>query len=385
MAVTEKWILVSEGQIYDADSSTSVHVICDEGAPSGAADPQASANKGSLYFRTDASDDEPCLYVKTDEDSADDDWRPVIIDNDAATKTIGATWTWGTSNAIQLRDSGQKLYSSADGYGWWALTGSDVMRIGDQANSHYIQVAQDGEMTVYGNGMINSRYRFELLDDFIQQTLTEADTPWILNKGSDGAAKDPAITASGEECGVVQLETGAGDGSTAQDGSQLVCHIPVQADSGGLVFETRLHIDTAITNIAVNAGLTDSTNLEEPFTIGGGDAITSTASDAACFVYDTGAATDEWFACAVDSDADDAGCATTGTAPVADTYQTLRIEVSSDGATIRFYINGTLAKTLSGDAGVTPNVNLYATVIACGDGTLSKTVDVDYIYVGHVR
>ena len=115
------------------------------------------------------------------------------------------------------------------------------------------------------------------------------------------------------------------------------------------------------------------------------EAITSTASDAVCFVYDTGADTDEWFACAVDGDTDDAGNATTGTAPVADTYQTLRIEVSSDGATIKFYINGSLVKTLSGDAGVSPDVNLYATVIACATTTTSKTVDVDYVYVGHTR
>jgi hypothetical protein len=171
----------------------------------------------------------------------------------------------------------------------------------------------------------------------------------------------------------------------AEDGSQLVCHIPVQADGGGLVFETRLHINTAITNVAVNAGLTDNTGLEEPFTIAGGDAITSVADDAVCFTYDTSADTDEWFALATDSTTDDAGCATTGTAPTADTYQKLRIEISSDGATINFYIDDTLELTLSGDAGVSPDANLYATVIACGDGTASKTLDVDYVYFGVQR
>ena len=103
-------------------------------------------------------------------------------------------------------------------------------------------------------------------------------------------------------------------------------------------------------------------------------------------LYDTGATTDEWWMVAVDSNTDDANNAATGTAPTADTYQVLRVEVDADGASdIRFYIDGTLEGTFSGDAGVSPDVNLYATVIACGDGTASKSVDVDYIYVGHVR
>ena len=136
--------------------------------------------------------------------------------------------------------------------------------------------------------------------------------------------------------------------------------------------------------MSVCAGLTDSTSLEEPFSIAT-DTITSTASDAACFVYDDGATSKTWFACAVDGNTDDTGNATTGSAPVADTYQTLRIEVSADGATIAFYVDGVLKKTLSGAAGVSPDVNLYATVIACATTTASKTVDVDYIYVGHNR
>jgi len=238
-------------------------------------------------------------------------------------------------------------------------------------------------MTYVGTARVNPRAIFELFDDFIQQTITEADTPWILNSGADAQAVDPAISV--QECGVVVLTTGDNDGTVAQDGSQLVCHIPVQADGGGLVFETRLHINTAITNISINAGFTDSTALEEPFTIGAADAITSVATDAACFVYDTSAATDQWFACAVDTDVDDSANATTGTPPVAGTYQVLRIEVSSDGATINFYIDGTLEITMSGDAGVTPDTNLYATVIACGDSTASKTVDVDYVYFGVQR
>jgi len=382
MAITPKAYVVSPLQFYDTNTSDYIHLLVGSGAPSGGVDPCASAYQGSLYFRGDASDDQPCLYVKVDSDSSDDDWVALLVDKDEATKTVEAIWTWAADAGISFRDSDQKFYSPSDGVVAWYISGtSDVARVGDSVGGNYLQIAQDGELTLVGNAMVNQRYRFELFDDFIQQTLVEADTPWILNEGSDGSATDPAISA--QEGGVVRLTTGTGDGSTAQDASQIVCHIPVQADSGGLVFETRLHINTAITNVSVCAGLTDSTSLEEPFT-NAADVITSTATDAACFLYDTSATTDEWWMLAVDSDSDDTGNAATGTAPTADTYQTLRIEVDADGNTVRYYIDGTLEGTLT-NAGVSPSVNLYATVIACGDGTASKTVDVDYIYVGHKR
>ena len=225
-------------------------------------------------------------------------------------------------------------------------------------------------------------YKFELFDDFLYQTITEADTPWILNKGSDTEALDPAITAA--ECGVIRLTTGDVDGAVANDGSQIIASIPVQADSGGLMLECRLKIVSAVTNISVNVGFTDTTSLEEPFTIGGSDAITSVATDAVCFVYDTGADTDQWFACAVDSNTDDTGNATTAVAPTAGTYQKLKICVSPNGNYCTFYIDDVHVKTLS-NAGVTPTVNLYATVIACATTTTSKNVDVDYIRVTHIR
>ena len=78
------------------------------------------------------------------------------------------------------------------------------------------------------------------------------------------------------------------------------------------------------------------------------------------------------------------GLNATGTAPVADTYQTLRIEVDADGETARFYINGTLKISLTA-AATAASTDLFATVIANATTTTSKTVDVDYIYVGHTR
>lgn len=223
---------------------------------------------------------------------------------------------------------------------------------------------------------------FTFIDDFTAQALSEdGHSPWILNSGADAQALDPAINL--QSGGVVRLTTGDADGTTANDGSQLVMAVPVLAQSGGLVFETRLHINTAITTVSVFAGLTDSTALEEAFS-NSADVITSTATDGVGFLYDTDATTDEWWAVAVDSGTDDTGNATSGIAPVADTYQVLRIEVSADGGTIRFFIDGALVKTLTG-GGVSPDVALYATIIACATTTTSKTVDVDYVMVSTNR
>lgn len=358
--------------------STNVAIIFGTGAPDGNDSPQSDALKGSLYIRTDATDDQSPLYIKVDESSADDDWVNVWVDKDEDAKTFEAGLTMDADQKLYFRDSAIYLYSNSDGY--LTVVADTATRIGDGTN--YIQIAADGEMTSGGRGFVSPMARWQVFDDFNYQTIAESDTPWILNSGNDAQAIDPAISAA--EGGVIVVTTGDNDGTVAEDGSQLVCAVPCQADSGGLVFETRLHINTAITNVSVNAGLTDSTSLEEPFSVGGGDAYTSTATDAAVFVYDTGADTDEWHMAAVDGDTDDTGCAATGTAPTADTYQILRIEVDSDGNTIRYYIDGTLEGTLTG-GGVSPDVNLYATVIACGDSTASKTVDVDYIYVGRNR
>jgi len=224
---------------------------------------------------------------------------------------------------------------------------------------------------------------FEIFDDFLYQAITENDTPWILNAGTDTEAIDAAILAT-QENGVIRLTTGDASGVTAADASQIVCHIPMQADNGGLVFETRLNIDTAITDISVNAGFTDSTALEEPFTIAAGT-VTAVANDAACFTYDTDSTVDQFFMCAVDSTVQDAGNATTGTAPVADVFNLLRIEVSADGSEIKFFIDGVLEGTLTGDVGVSPDVNLFATVVVNSTTTTSKSADVDFVYAGVLR
>ena len=245
MAVTEKWILVSEGQLYDADSSTSVHVIVDEGAPSGAADPQASANKGTLYFRTDQTDDLSPLYVKVDADSADDDWVQVMVETSDDAYTFNGDVTLGTSTGLQLRDSGQKLYSPSDGVGFWALTGTDVIRLGDQSNSNYVQIGQDGDLTFTGTQSVPAKLHLPLdsqhgtatseafngapsinLDADGETWYLSFPAPWWWDAASDLTlvfmVANEAAEDDGDDVSITCQVRGYADGETTSDAGQTV-------------------------------------------------------------------------------------------------------------------------------------------------------------------
>lgn len=239
---------------------------------------------------------------------------------------------------------------------------------------------------------LSHHLKAEVFDDMFGRANTEAENnpQWILNSGTDAQAIDAAIDTS-QAGGVFQLVTGDLDGTTAADGSGMVWSgVPVQLDSTGgvTVVEARIRIKSGITFASLGFGLTDATGLEEPFT-NSADTVTPVADDAVGFLYDTDATTDEWFGCAVDSTTLDTGTATTSVAPVADTWQILRIEISADGATISFFIDNaaTADLALTGAAGVGPDVVLYPYVIAnttAGTPT-SRTVDVDYVRVETVR
>jgi len=313
------------------------------------------------------------------------------------------TVTLDASGAVVIETDGNLVVSDQAGTGTGtirAVTGQSlVVALSDnvataldiqESTNDYITVntTNNVERVEFGKpidaevGFDRSAY-VEIFDDFLYQNgFSATNTPWILTEGTDTTTADIDINA--QENGVIRLTTGDTDGTLAKDGVVIAAATPMQADSGGLVFETRLHINTAITGCSCVAGFTDTSGLEEAFTIAAGT-ITRVADDAAVFVYDDGATTKEWYMCACDGQAVDGGNAATGTAPVADIYQTLRIEVSSDGNTISYFIDGALEATLSGSNGVDASTNLYASIVFNTTTNASATLDVDYIYAGHTR
>lgn len=240
-----------------------------------------------------------------------------------------------------------------------------------------------------------SRGYIEIFDDFLGQTLVETDGPWIENAGSGGGT-DPAYASTQVSGGIVQLVTGSGGATAVGEGSQIVCDIPVQADSGGITFETRLHIAANVGSSCVFAGFTDSQTLENIASAGAnGTGTTFVASDACGFLFDPGryyaAASAFWHCVAIDSDyiaSGTGGSGATSTSPTAGVYQILRVDVSSDGNTVTYYINDSEVDKIT-NGGITPSVSLYGTVChspsVSHGGAAADTVNVDYIYIGQAR
>ncbi len=229
----------------------------------------------------------------------------------------------------------------------------------------------------------NSRVTYSMFEDFNMKALNETDWNWILNSGGDDLAVDPAIVIAENE--TVFLDAGDGDGAIANDGSQIVWAIPVTADKGGLVFEVRLAIED-IELCSVNIGLTEASTLTEPFEVGGGDTVTSNATDAVCFVFDDGADTKEWFCLGVAGDTEATGNGEAGDAPVNGIFQVLRCEVDADGGGATFYIDGVLVGTLTANV-VTAATALYFMCVINGDGAnaVAAGLTVDYMYLAHTR
>lgn len=224
-----------------------------------------------------------------------------------------------------------------------------------------------------------SEEHFKIYDDFTYQSITESNTPWVLNCGIIPQSLDPLIVI--QKNGTIRFTSGLSTPSVfSNDGSQLVSAIPFEASNDNLIFEARLKINTSITGISVNIGFTDTTSLEEAFEIATSDVITSNASNGACFTYDDDATTKEWFALAVNNDTDDTDNSSTGTAPTADVFQTFRIEISADGEKILFYIDQSLVKTLN-SGGIDPNTNIHGTISICNTSTTQKFADSEYVSI----
>lgn len=218
----------------------------------------------------------------------------------------------------------------------------------------------------------------EIFDDFLYSGVFEAYSPWILDK--DGGATD-AVIVSGAEGGAVNLASG----STDNQGVCIVGKAGWIANNGGLTMEAKIK-NSAITTTAIFVGFHDAAAVEEPALVDASDAITSAAGDSVVgFVFDTDAATKEWFVFGtIDGGTNATGSGACGTAPTADVYQTLRVEVDSDGAGAKFYIDGAkVGETTSGTCLATDT--MYPIVVLHNRAAATRTLTCDWVHVGSNR
>jgi hypothetical protein len=217
-------------------------------------------------------------------------------------------------------------------------------------------------------------------DDFLGDVLRDE---WNVVEGADTGTSDAVVTnAIG---GTVRLTTGDSATTTwAGNGIQLThgAFYNWKAANGGLYLEARVKLDD-ITTAGFFVGFTDLGTYEAPIiSAGSGNTITTNATDAVGFMFDTNMTADNIWLVGVANNTD-ATAQNTGTAPVAATYNTLRVEVSSGGVASFFIDDVAVGTQMTG--ALTTTVALTPTIAATSLVAASRNLDVDYIDVGMDR
>lgn len=218
-----------------------------------------------------------------------------------------------------------------------------------------------------------------MFDDFLGSA---ASTAWTYTEGTDTTTANGAVSAAVN--GVFLLTGGDSAGTVAADGAQLNSLLQWKASSGSLVFQTRVKL-ASIASVSCFFGFTDTTSLEQPIeSASSADTLTTTATDAVGFMFDTNMSTDHWWFAGVANDVD-ATAKDTGFAPVADTYETFRIEVDTSGNAVG-YRNGLPVASTKLSGAVTASVALTPVFIVRPlSAAAGKTLSVDYIAVSSDR
>jgi hypothetical protein len=196
---------------------------------------------------------------------------------------------------------------------------------------------------------------------------------YFLVDGSDAQATAPAISANT----LVAITGDAGTGYAA-DGTQAIALAGYIPSAGAITVEARIKL-SAITTVAMFFGLTDqAAALEAPIeSAASADTITTNATDAVGFFFDTAMSTDNIWLAGVNNNSDETH-QDSALAFVADTYKTLRVTLNTSGDAT-FYIDGTAIGSVMTTA-VATGVTLYPTICAAARSTSSRTLTADYLY-----
>lgn len=211
-----------------------------------------------------------------------------------------------------------------------------------------------------------------IFDDFEGDVIKDQ---WNYTEGTDSATSDAAVLA-GAAGGVLRMTTGDAGTGLAADLCQLSSFLNWKAANGDLVAEARVK-PSAITNCYMFFGFTDLITLEAPVeSAASGNTLTSNATDAVGFMFDTRMTADNFWAVGVKNDVDPTAV-NTNVAPVAAEWVTLRVVVDSLGNAL-FSINGIevayVANAVTPSVALTPTVAVSKTSVAA-----SMTLDVDYV------
>lgn len=188
--------------------------------------------------------------------------------------------------------------------------------------------------------------------------------------GSGGSIGQKAAETGAQ--GILSVDTGAG--STTPRGVNRGGE-SMLFGNGKIVMEWRVRIPTISTSgekFAVRVGLHDGTSTTVP-------------RDGAWFECDESVNSGQWqIKTANNQTSPPTNCTTTNTAvaPVANTWQKLRIEVNAAGTSVEFFINGTSVGTITTDIPTgTGRGTTAAMLIVKSVGTTGRSVDADYALI----
>ena len=221
--------------------------------------------------------------------------------------------------------------------------------------------------------------KFQIFDDFHAAALDSTNN-WITFLGSDTDATSAVVTAPEG-----QYELGSGDGGGADDGAVLSLILLAKGalvSLGGTVMEARVSLDTldgAVVNIGFSDVLAESAE-HSPHKI-----VAATISDAgltvtntACFVWGTEATAATKWHHVTENAGTIAPISVSDNGPVVDTYATLRIEIDDDG-TARFYVDGTLDKTIPSAVATTSLLIPFIGIDGEDGAPVATDLAIDYI------
>ena len=204
----------------------------------------------------------------------------------------------------------------------------------------------------------------DLKDHFLGDTV---DTfLWTANADSGGTANITPLAG-----GVFRLATDGTDG----DIQNLFGEVIWAPENGGIVFEARVKLSSLSQGVFI--GLSDDNGQDEVPIDDDGGTLTTTASTAVGFIYDSGGNA-TWDMVSVDDNVDGAQTQVdTQYNPVAGTYQVLRIQVNPEGKAL-FFINE--VEVGSRTSAVDADVLLCPAFAQLANGTAANC-DIDYVYV----
>lgn len=199
---------------------------------------------------------------------------------------------------------------------------------------------------------------------------------WSTTAGS-GTGNEVATTVANSINGEVTLKTASNDGAHSANATLITgINLGYKANQGGLAMEARVKLDD-VTNVALFVGFTDtiSTTVELPIFLNAAD-LDSDADNACGVIFDTDGTTAQFAHGGVKATADTTP-AYSGGAPSANTYVTIRVEVSSAGA-VRGYINGTAIGAAVANA-VTATTALTPCVAVANRSAAQRIATIDFI------